>query len=142
MAREQYGSQKHHQASTAATNKVLTMDLLRIRHQAGVICSNDAKSCYDRVVHSIAALAMIRLGTPIAAVLCLPIAAVLCLLLTLQQAQHKIRTGYSVSNTWFGRFLIPLQGLGQGNGVAPTAWAVISMVLINMMHMAGFGIQL
>jgi hypothetical protein len=31
LAREQYGSRKHHQASTAATNKVLTMDLLHIR---------------------------------------------------------------------------------------------------------------
>jgi hypothetical protein len=30
LAREQYGSRKNHQASTAATNKVLTMDLLRI----------------------------------------------------------------------------------------------------------------
>jgi hypothetical protein len=51
LAREQYGSRKHHQASTAATNKVLMMDLLRIRHQSGALCSNDAKSCYDRVVH-------------------------------------------------------------------------------------------
>ena len=47
-----------------------------------------------------------------------------------------------MSKAWFGQFLIPLQGLGQGNGVAPTAWAVISTVLINMMHTAGFGIQL
>lgn len=28
LAREQYGSRKHHQSCTAATNKVLTMDLL------------------------------------------------------------------------------------------------------------------
>ena len=30
LAREQYGSRKHHQSSIAATNKVLTMDLLRL----------------------------------------------------------------------------------------------------------------
>ena len=35
-----------------------------------------------------------------------------------------------------------LQGLGQGNCVAPTAWAVISSVLINMMCTAGFGFQM
>ena len=44
IAREQYGSRKHHQAIMAALNKRLTMDLFRYRRQAGAICSNDAKS--------------------------------------------------------------------------------------------------
>ena len=134
LAREQYGSRKHHQACTAATNKVLTMDLLRLRRQAGALCSNDAKSCYDRIVHSVAALAMVRQGAPVS--------AVRSLLLTLQQAKHKIRTGFGVSVKHYGRFRWPpLQGLGQGNGVAPTGWAVISTVLINMMRTALFGLQ-
>ena len=134
LAREQYGSRKNHQSSTAATNKVLTMDLLRLRRQAGALCSNDAKSCYDRVVHSIASLSMRRLGAPSS--------AIQSLLTTLQLAKHKIRTAFGVSQKWFGRLCIPLQGLGQGNGVSPTAWAVISTVLINMMRTAGFGIRL
>ena len=135
LAREQYGSRKHHQSCTAATNKVLTMDLLRLRRQAGALCSNDAKSCYDRIVHSVAALAMIRQGAPTP--------AVQSLLLTLQQAKHKIRTGFGVSLKNYGRFRWPpLQGLGQGNGVAPTGWAVISTVLINMMRTALFGLQI
>ena len=68
LAQEQYGSRKNHQSSTAATNKVLTMDLLCLHRQAGALCSNDAKSCYDRVVHSIASLSMRRLGAPPSAV--------------------------------------------------------------------------
>jgi hypothetical protein len=36
----------------------------------------------------------------------------------------------------------PLQGLGQGNGKAPTGWAFISTPLINMMRTAGFGLQI
>ena len=135
LAREQYGSRKHHQSCTAATNKVLTMDLLRMRRQAGALCSNDAKSCYDRIVHNVAALSMLRQGAPRG--------AVNSLLLTLQHAKHKIRTGFGVSTKHYGRFrLPPLQGLGQGNGVAPTGWAVISTVLINMMRTAGFGLQI
>ena len=135
IAREQYGSRKHHRSNTAATNKVLTMDLLRIRHQAGALCSNDAKSCYDRIVHSIASLALKRQGAPPG--------AVHSLLLTLQQSSHKIRTGYGTSRQKYGKDRSPpLQGAGQGNGVAPTTWAVISTVLIHMMRAAGFGIEL
>ena len=72
-----------------------------------------------------------------------PTPAVQSLLLTLQQAKHKIRTGFGVSLKNYGRFRWPpLQGLGQGNGVAPTGWAVISTVLINMMRTALFGLQI
>ena len=45
LAREQYSSPKHHQSCTAATNKVLTMDILHMWRQAGALCSNNAKSC-------------------------------------------------------------------------------------------------
>ena len=135
LAREQYGSRKNHQAITAATNKVLTMDLLRLRHQAGALCSNDAKLCYDRVVHSIAALAMIRQGAPKG--------AVMSMLKTLQQSKHKIRTAYGVSERNYGQHHSPpLQGLGQGNGCAPAGWAVISTPLINLMRTAGFGFNI
>jgi hypothetical protein len=135
LAREQYGSRKNHQASTAATNKVLTMDLLRIRRQAGALCSNDAKSCYDRVVRSIASLCFLRL--------CAPKAAVMSLLQTLQKAKHRIRTAFGISQQSYGGDLkVPVQGLGQGNGAAPTGWALISTLLINMMRTAGFGLQI
>ena len=61
----------------------------------------------------------------------------------LQNAKHKIRTGFGVSTKHYRRFrLPPLQGLGQGNGIAPTGWAVISTVLINMMRTALFGLQI
>jgi hypothetical protein len=134
LARKQYGSRKHHQASTAATNKVLTMDLLRICQQSGALCSNDAKACDNCVVHSIAALSAIRQGAPRP--------AVTSMLLTLQKANHKIRTGFGVSKVSYGNFNPPLQGTGQGNGFAPTGWALISTPLINMMRTAGFGLQI
>ena len=47
IAKEQFGSRKQHQSITAALNKRLTMDLLQQKRQAGALCSNDAKSCYD-----------------------------------------------------------------------------------------------
>ena len=38
IAREQYGSRRHHRSITAALNKRLTMDMLRLRRQAGALC--------------------------------------------------------------------------------------------------------
>jgi hypothetical protein len=65
IAPEQFGSRKNHQSILAALNKRLTMDVLRQRRQAGALCSNDAKSCYDRIVHCVAALSMRRMGPPL-----------------------------------------------------------------------------
>ena len=111
------------------------MDLLRLRRQAGALCSNDAKSCYDRIVHNVAALAMRRQGAPKN--------AVNSLLLTLQKATHRIRTAFGISTkSYCSNWRFKLHGLGQGNGVAPTGWGVISTPLINMMKTAGFGLQL
>jgi hypothetical protein len=62
ILREQYGSQRHHQCILGALNKRLTMDNLQQARRAGAPCANDAKSCYDRVVHSIATLAMRHMG--------------------------------------------------------------------------------
>jgi hypothetical protein len=135
LAQEQYGSHKHHRSIIAALNKRLTMDMLRLRRLAGALCSNDAKSCYDRMVHSIASLSMRRQGVPKN-----PIKSMFS---TLQKAAHKIRTAYGVSKCFYGRNREPpLQTFGQGNGCGPAGWAVISTPIINMMKTAGFRFSL
>ena len=135
IAREQYGSRRHHQCILVALNKRLTMDNLRQARRAGALCANDAKSCYDRVVHSIASLAMRRMGVPAN-----PIKSMFA---TLQKASHKIRTAFGVSDKTYGHGRDPpLQGFGQGNGCGPSGWAVISTPLINMVRTAGYGFSL
>ena len=135
LAPEQYGGRKHHRSIIAALNKRLTMDLLRLRHQTGALCSNDAKSCYDHIVHSFASIAMRRLGAHPQ--------AVTCMLSTLQQAKHHIVTAFGISDSHFTSHPYPpLQGLGQGNGGAPAGWTAVSTPLINMMRTSGFGINL
>ena len=135
LAPEQFGSRKNHQSILAALNKRLTMDVLRQRRQAGALCSNDAKSCYDRIVHNIAALCMRRTG--------IPQQPVESMFMTLQKSQHVISTAFGISNESYGRDRsIPLQGVGQGNGAGPAIWAVISTVIINMMRTAGHGLHI
>ena len=59
---ETYGSRKRRRASECALNKVLTTDILRTTHQPASLCCNDARQCYDRIVHSVANVCMQRMG--------------------------------------------------------------------------------
>jgi hypothetical protein len=84
------------------------MDLLRQRRQAGALCANDAKSCYDRIVHNVATLAMRSLG--------MPAEPILYMFDTLQRATHHFSTAFGISkNSYGGVRDVPLQGvLGKG----------------------------
>ena len=59
IAKEQYGSRSQLTAINQSLNKRLTYDIIRQKKRPGALCSNDAKSCYDRIVHSVASLATV-----------------------------------------------------------------------------------
>jgi len=67
LAPEQYGSRKGKAAGVQCLNKRLFYDYIRAMHIPAALCSNDAKSCYDRIVLIIAALCLCCLGAPIKA---------------------------------------------------------------------------
>jgi hypothetical protein len=131
MPPEQYGSRKKHRSIEAVLNKVLTQDIWRQKKQPGALCSNDAKSCYDRVVHAFAILCMLRFGCPWG--------PLLSMFITLQKMNRFIGTAFGVSLSSFRCVDVPFQGLRQGNGAGPTGWAVVSAPIINMVRAAGFG---
>jgi hypothetical protein len=132
---EQYGSRRSHRAIDLAVNKALTYDLLRQLKRPGAICSNDARSCYDLIGHMQASIAMQRNGVPRP--------AVDCLFSTLQYASHQVRTGYGDSSSSYGgsKWITPMHGIGQGNGVGPAIWAVLSSPLLNLLRSKGFGCE-
>ena len=136
LAPEQYGSRKFHSAIYQGLNKVLTFDLLRQQRRPGALCSNDAKSCDDRISHTAADLAMRRCGVPI------PL--VEASLRPIQSLRHYIRTAYGDSALFFeaGGHDLPVQGIGQGNGGGPAIWAVVSTPIFNSMRQRGYGIFL
>jgi hypothetical protein len=134
ITKEQYGSRKSLSAVEHCLNKLLSFDLIRQRRQPAVLCSNDAKGCYDRIVHSVAALCMRRLGVP-----CGPIEA---MFQTIQRLKHTVHTVYGDSERFFdARDIHPvaIQGVGQGNGAGPQIWAAISTVLLNQARVTGMG---
>ena len=133
FAREQYGSRKHHRAIEHALNKQLTLDLLRFQRRSSILCANDLQSCYDRIVHSVASLCLQRQG--------LAAEEAYCMFTTLQDLEHTIRTAFGDSDTSYGgdTWVVPMQGIYQGNGAGPIIWAVISSPLLQIMKEEGFG---
>jgi hypothetical protein len=67
-----------------------------------------------------------------------------CLFTTLQEAVHQVRTGYGDSKKHYGGkvWLVPIHGIGQGNGAGPAIWAVVSTPLLNVLRDKGFGCEI
>jgi hypothetical protein len=130
---EQYGSREGKNAIDQALNKVLSFDLIRQARMDAAMCSNDAKSCYDRIVHTIASLLTQQQN----------VSASACIFVftTLQKLYHTVRTIYGASKTGYGGTLwaVPYSGLGRGNGAGPVIWAVVSTPVLKMMKDEGFG---
>jgi hypothetical protein len=132
VAVEQYGSRKHMSASDQSLNKVLTFDIWRQARQRGALCCNDAKACYDRIVHSCASLCMQRVGTSPQ--------PIVSMFQTIQSLEHHVRTVFGESKKFFKQTgPIPLQGVGQGNGAGPQIWALVSTPVLNMLRSNGLG---
>jgi len=59
LAPEQYGSHMDHAAIYQSINMQLTYNLIHQQCLTTAICSNNAKACYDPIVHAFAALALL-----------------------------------------------------------------------------------
>ncbi|CAJ1960545.1 unnamed protein product [Cylindrotheca closterium] len=134
LADGQCGSRKHHQAIDLALSKRLVWDLLIIQRRSAGWISNDAKSCFDRVVHWVAVLAMMRLA--------ITWNALRMMFDTLATSMHRVRTGSGDSEESFHPpSMVPFQGCGQGNGAGPPIWVSVSSVIIQMMTAMSFGFK-
>jgi hypothetical protein len=61
LAPEQFGSRNRHSAIEQALNKRLMFNHIRVHHIPTVWVFTDCKSCYDRIVHTPASLALQRI---------------------------------------------------------------------------------
>ena len=132
--KEQY-ARKGHRSNHHGVNKRLLYDLAHLQRRPMILCSNDAKSCYDRIVHSIASMAMQRMG--------MSDKPITCMIVTLQNMKHYIRTAFGDSDSFISVLdeeTVPFQGILQGNGAGPTLWLVVSTPLLEMMRSLGHGV--
>ena len=73
----------------AALKKTLWWDIIRHKKRPAALCSNDAKSCYDRMVHVVTMMSMVKMGAPIP--------AMVSMFETLQNLEVVIRTAFGDS---------------------------------------------
>ena len=119
----QQGSRPNRAANDAVLLKRLTYDLSRILRTNLGTFDNDAKSCYDRIVNSVAMLAAKRLGMPDPALT--THAGILWAM------KYSIKTMLGISEGYYQSIDNKvLFGTGQGSGASPAAWLTISIVLL------------
>jgi hypothetical protein len=97
------------------------------------MCSNDAKSCYDRIMHSISSILMQQQNVPAS--------ACVCAFTTLQNMYHTVRTIYGYSKSGYGGTLwaVTYSGVEQGNSAGPAMRAMVSTPVLKMMKDEGLG---
>ena len=117
-------------------NKRLVLDILRTQRRPGIICANDAKACYDRILHFAAYVSLRRAG--------LTEEATTSMLRPITRLLHKIRTAYGDSKVTYGgdEWTRDPSGICQGNGAGPAIWALVSSPLLKMVREAGYGAKL
>ena len=59
FSRDNYGGRRGHRAPEVGLNACLTHDSIRGRRGRLIVVSNDAKGCYDRIVHTVLQLALL-----------------------------------------------------------------------------------
>ena len=117
-----------------ALGKRLVFDHFRFLKAPFGMCACDLKSCYDRVAHTAASIALQRVGVPKE--------VTQCMFGTIQDLIHTVRTAYGSSSGTYGgendQYLNKPQGLGQGNGAGPTVWSILSSTVFDSLRTQGY----
>ena len=132
LADEQYGSRKKRSAEKHALNKRLMLDVMRIAKIPGILSANDAKSCYDRILHFATYVSLRRVGVPKE--------AIISMIKTIRLMKHKVRTAHGDSfKTYGGDEFGDPHGALQGNAAGPAIWALVSSPLLQILRERGYG---
>jgi ribonuclease HI len=118
-----HGSRSGRQTIDALLEKLLMYEYARLTRTSLVTVDNDAKSCYDRIIKSLAMLACIGVG--------LPLLAASMHNKTHHGMVHSIKTRQGQLRPYSGTDDNPLEGSGQGSGASPAIWLLYSVSLLN-----------
>ena len=115
--------------------KRCTLDHNRSRRLTYSLCSSDLAGCYDRIVHTAAALALLRLG--------IRHTKINSMFESIQRMVHKVRTAFGDSEKTYGGDDLGdwknyPQGILQGNASGPAIWSVLSSIIFEILHKRGY----
>ena len=119
--------------------KRCTMDHHHSKRKYFALTSSDLASCYDRIIHTAAVLALLRAG--------IPHTRINSMFSSIQRMVHQIKTMYGDSTITYGGdeigdwYNYP-QGVLQGNAGGPTIWVLISSIVFEILHKRGFAVEI
>ena len=122
LGEENSGSRSGRQTHDSLLGKLLLYEYARLTRTSLVTVDNDAKSCYDRIIKSLAMIACIAVG--------LPLAAAAMHNKTHHGMQHRIKTRHGTLRPYSGTDNDALEGTGQGSGASPAIWLLYSVSLL------------
>ena len=134
LAPEQY-SRPGRDCRDHALNRRLTADCRQYERTCWSLSMSDLTGCYDRIVHTAAALALLRLG--------IPKQKIHVMFETIQQMVHRVRTAYGDSSTTYGgdsykKWKNAPQGVLQGNAAGPVVWTFLSSIVFEILRKQGY----
>ena len=118
--------------------KRCTFDHLQYRRECYSLTSCDLAGCYDRILHSAAALALQRLG--------IPSTRINAMFYSIEHMIHRVRTAFGDSEGTYGgsnsnKFTSPPQGVLQGNASGPIIWTILSSIIFKCLHSRGYSVE-
>ena len=121
----QYGGRPGCDAQSLALLEELKTDIAYTSRRSLLNFDNDAASCYDRIILSLASIINRKYGQHRKIVLIHS--------KTLEEAEYRLRTATGTSDTTYSHCLeFPLYGSGQGSGNSPSIWLFISSTLFDV----------
>jgi hypothetical protein len=129
---EEIFSKRNRIANDGTLCKMLFYDITRQACVPAPIALVDASNCYDRIAHAMASLVFQAFGVPTT--------AIESMLGAIENMKFFLQMGFGDSKSFAGGGIsIKSQGLCQGNGAAPTGWAVISICILRAHGKKGHG---
>jgi hypothetical protein len=134
---EEIYSERNCLADDGTLSKILFYDIVRqLRHPAD-LASVDANNCYSSIAHPMVSMVIQSFGVPTS--------AVESILTMIGNMKFYLRRGYGDSNGCAGRAddssgdKRKKQGMCQGNGTAPAAWTVTTILMISKQWRKDYG---
>jgi len=137
IAKEQFAV-KHTSSIDQVVSKRCAIDHNQSKRRCFALASSDLEGCYDRIVHTAAAIALLRVG--------IPHTKIKSMFASIQRMIHRIRTAFGDSEITYGgddigEWMNYPQGVLQGNASGPTIWSVLSSIIFEILHKRGFAIE-
>ena len=130
----QYGGRKHRNPQSLILFEELKNEICQFSRKSLVNFDNDAASCYDRILPSVASLLGRTKG--------LHKNVIFVHATTLKEARYKLKTDLGVSESFAQHCdLQPWFGTGQGSTNSPTIWTLVSSSLFDVHNAKAQGVE-